>query len=665
MTSKLSLKEIIENIQKGIPFEAETEDSSVFIKIQDYVPFACFAIHDGHQIREELEGKILLSDYERWYEEDPNTFEFISSLPICIQAKDSRYEYDLNRPPEEAIYDIAWGKKVWDSPLPAALKKRSLHKHANFYKITSALVKKLEGKFGSALLLDVHSYNYQRIERDCPVFNLGTSLITDDRYRKTIDFFLEKLSTIDLHTVPVSVAENDVFQGKGYLQRFINSKFKNTLVLATEIKKVYVDELSGEPYPLIIEKLANEFKNAVSLTSEHFARNYTQLKRVRKNSFLASEVDTDLAKIDLQLFRLVRGIEILNYVNPTNIESSKREFIKSRYKKDPVFRYKQLSIDPFEFKRSLYRISVEKIHDISLRVLYHEVIDSYSDKVDIISSIGTERFKYNSLRYFGEPSFQDVKNAEYLLHFPPDEKEAGQKLLDSQDVKKVFLDVTKQYGFDCKIEISRQITSKVLISNSQKTIRIRQDAQFTESNIRALSEHEIGVHMLTTVNAREQKLKIFRIGLPNNTHTQEGVAILSEYLSGNLTIDRLKILALRVITTELLQRGFTFSQTYSYLMDHYHPDPDQAFYLCARIFRGGGFTKDYVYLSGFRDIYRSYTANTRLDNLLLGKTSIQYLNLLDEMVAREIAAPPHFKTHSLTSPVPADPTLDYILKGLQ
>jgi len=44
-------------------------------------------------------------------------------------------------------------------------------------------------------------------------------------------------------------AENDVFSGRGYNAEYISTHFSNTLVLPTEIKKVYCDELTGDTYP--------------------------------------------------------------------------------------------------------------------------------------------------------------------------------------------------------------------------------------------------------------------------------------------------------------------------------------------------------------------------------------------------------------------------------
>ena len=37
------------------------------------------------------------TEYERWYEEDPETKNMVISHPILIAGCDSRFEYDLNR----------------------------------------------------------------------------------------------------------------------------------------------------------------------------------------------------------------------------------------------------------------------------------------------------------------------------------------------------------------------------------------------------------------------------------------------------------------------------------------------------------------------------------------------------------------------------------------
>lgn len=661
---KLELSEIIKLINESKHFEAECIDSSFYIKIEEYTPFVGFAIHNGHNLRKELKQNCLLSDYERWYEEDPETLNFISSLPIVIAGMDSRYEYDLNRPEETAIYDEAWGKKVWKKTLTQDEKNVSINKHRNFYKIVSTLISKLELKFNSVVVFDIHSYNHKRYEKETPVFNLGTENINQKQYRKYINYWLRELHKINLPGIETVVEENDVFKGKGYLLEHITTNFKNTLVFATEIKKIYCNEENGEVYPLVIDELTNQFKKAIISTAAYFAKQRTNLTVIKKNRLLSSELDKDIIKIDKQLFNIANDFEIISLINPINIDQAKKQFFKSKYTVNPEFIYNQLSINPFEFKRKLYNIPVENISDISLRILYQDVIDSYADKIDIIASIGTDKFLYNSLRYFGEPDKVDIKNAEYILHSSNSIDEREELTLTSTDVLNYFKDIIQDYGFQCKVEISKRIISKVLNLNNKKTLYIRKDAMFSEKSLHALAEHEIGVHMVTTINSRLQPLNIFRLGTPLNTHTQEGLAILSEYLSGNISIDRLQILSLRVLSIEKMLQGYDFKQTFSFLMDSGELSDTQAFFMTARIFRGGGFTKDHLYLKGFKDILKYYNNNNNIENLLIGKTSIKYQSVINEMIERKIFLPPKYKTRSFTKPVEPNPIVKYILESM-
>ncbi|HAF30286.1 MAG TPA: flavohemoglobin expression-modulating QEGLA motif protein [Bacteroidales bacterium] len=661
---RLKISEIINLIHESKHFEAECIDFSFYIKVDEYVPFVGFAIHNGHNLRKELKSKCLLSDHERWYEEDPQTLNFISSLPIVMAANDSRYEYDLNRDEKTAIYNEAWGKKVWKSVLTNEEKEESLNKHRNFYKVVDALMLQLESKFKSSVVFDIHSYNYKRYDFEPTVFNLGTENVNYKQFAKFINYWLRELRKINLPGIETTVGENEIFKGNGFLLKHITNNFKNTLVFATEIKKVYCNEENGEIYPLVIDELTDQLKKAIINTAAYFAKNRTNLTVIKKNRMLSSELDKDLLKVDKQLFNIANDFEIISLINPINIDQARKMFFKSKYASNPEFVYNQLSINPFEFKRKLYDIPVEKISDISLRILYQDVIDSYSDKIDIIASIGTDKFLYNSLRYFGEPNKVDIKNAEYILHSSNSIDQEEVLNLSSTDVLHYFKDITNQYGFQCKVEISRKIISKVLNLNNKKTLYIRKDASFSEKSLHALAEHEIGVHMLTTINSRLQPLNIFRLGTPLNTHTQEGLAILSEYLSGNITINRLQILALRVLTIEKMLQGLDFKQTFSFLMDTKFLNETQAFFMTARIFRGGGFTKDHLYLKGFKDILKYYNDHNHILNLLIGKTSLKYKNVIEEMIERKIFLPPKFKTRSILNPVQPDPIIKYILDGL-
>ena len=51
---KLSVEDIIKKIEAEEIFHAIASVYSFTIKIEDYVPYVCTAIHDGHQFRKEL-----------------------------------------------------------------------------------------------------------------------------------------------------------------------------------------------------------------------------------------------------------------------------------------------------------------------------------------------------------------------------------------------------------------------------------------------------------------------------------------------------------------------------------------------------------------------------------------------------------------------------------
>lgn len=272
---RLSVSEIIEKINREAQFEAVSEDYSFTLKVEEYVPFVCGAVHDGHQFRRELWDNCLHTEYDRWFEEDPCTKEFVHSLPILIAGRDSRFEYDLNRDPENAVFDDAWGKKLWKTPLPEVQRQKSLSKHANFYKVVHALIAKLEEKFGATVVYDIHSYNWRRWDREVPVINLGTHNIDNERFGDLVENWRQSLSELRLPNVKGTTSKiNDTFFGNGYFLKYITQNFGNTLVLATEFKKIYCDELNKMVYPEVVTAIAQQLRPKLLEHAELFCQTH-------------------------------------------------------------------------------------------------------------------------------------------------------------------------------------------------------------------------------------------------------------------------------------------------------------------------------------------------------------------------------------------------------
>ena len=56
---KLSIDEIIKKIESGEKFSSISSSGSFSIVIEEYVPYICFAIHNGGNFRTELRDKLM------------------------------------------------------------------------------------------------------------------------------------------------------------------------------------------------------------------------------------------------------------------------------------------------------------------------------------------------------------------------------------------------------------------------------------------------------------------------------------------------------------------------------------------------------------------------------------------------------------------------------
>lgn len=659
MMLKLSDVDIIKRIQDGSAFECYSLDCGLYLKIESYTPVICTAIHAGKNMRSKILEHCALNDSERLYEEDPYTDQLIQAMPITLVGMDSRYEYDLNRPISSCIYNTAWGKKVWSKKLTPKYRSESIQKHQSFYRVLDSLITVIEERFGASLIFDIHSYNYLRRDDLCPTFNLGTEQIDKDRWGNIIDHTLKTFSRVELPNMPVSILENSVFFGRGYLSSHVYSRFQNSLVLPLEIKKVFMDELSGSVYPLVMQAMGEQFKLALIDISALFSRRHTAKKRVKKSDMLTEKMDPSILQVDRELYQLAKGLETLYYINPINIPAEKKHFFKRNGDYLPQFRYRQLNVDPYRFRESLYRLPVDSIRDPSIQALYRNVIDGLSEKIGMLVKAGHPDFIYESLKYYGEPSLLDEKNARFLLHASTC-LEIDEPLLDEKEIFDKFTQAAKEWNMDCKVEISSKIVASAMVSNARKTVIIAKGLKLTSTEANALIHHELGVHMATTINANKQRLKVFSLGLPGNTLTQEGLAILNEYHSGNMTLKRMQGLALRVLAVKEMMKYGDFRHTYSYLHEEHKLSEEQSFKLALRVHRAGGFTKDFLYLNGVSQALNLAKIND-LSNLYIGKTGFEYLALIDEMIERQLVSSPQFVSKYLAKPAKPSVVLEYLM----
>jgi uncharacterized protein (TIGR02421 family) len=204
-------------------------------------------------------------------------------------------------------------------------------------------------------------------------------------------------------------------------------------------------------------------------------------------------------------------------------------------------------------------------------------------------------------------------------------------------------------NYSCEMLFDNTMIANALVSG--KRVRINNNALMSHTETQALAHHELGVHLVTSLNAGMQPLRILSVGCPLNTTTQEGMAILSEHLSGNLTIKRLKVLALRVLAVKSMIEDKNFRTTFLMLKEDFHTDDELAFTITARVYRGGGLTKDFLYLKGLRLILNAYEHEPDFNNLLTGKTSLDFLPIITRLINKQILIAPQYITPAFKSPV--------------
>lgn len=213
------------------------------------------ALHCGHELRPEVARLMALDEQQRLREEDPFTDTMADMGTSYLLANRSRFEVDLNRSRDQAVYldsDQAWGLDVWRTPLPFELAEESRRIHDAFYDAARELLDAAAARHGAFVVFDIHSYNHRRDGVGCspaepatnPEVNLGTESIDRARFGGVVDRFVSLMADAGY-----DIRENVKFRG-GNFARWVNATYPGVgCALAIEFKKTFMDEWTGQADP--------------------------------------------------------------------------------------------------------------------------------------------------------------------------------------------------------------------------------------------------------------------------------------------------------------------------------------------------------------------------------------------------------------------------------
>jgi uncharacterized protein (TIGR02421 family) len=345
--------------------------------------------------------------------------------------------------------------------------------------------------------------------------------------------------------------------------------------------------------------------------------------------------------VDRKLLRISTSFDFLLSVSPINSEQAFEQFKADKEEKAPLFRYRPLTVDPDLSKRSLYAIDLRRVEDPVIERLFAEKRRELDQQLTMLDCRNSADFKYVSLTVY-EPVEADLLASarDILDHVQPD-NERGEAI-GADAVSKAAESLIADYrkadpDFSGEILVRKDIPAGLMVSG--RTLMISQSTKMPANRLDPLLQHEVSVHLLTCVNGDAQGLKIFRTGLAGYEGIQEGLGVFAECAVGGLTPTRLRLLAARVVVVDAMASGATFIEGYRLLRDR-GLGKRMAFNVTARVYRSGGFSKDAIYLRGFKQVLDLLRSGSDLAPFWYGKIAARHVPVVEELAARGLLQPP-------------------------
>jgi uncharacterized protein (TIGR02421 family) len=420
------------------------------------------------------------------------------------------------------------------------------------------------------------------------------------------------------------------------------------VTLGIAVRPVYRAPHSGVLFPIVLQSLRRQMAIAIRKAVFAFTGRQEGVQEGRQVAHFEALGPSAMARagrgVDQQLAEISQSFEFLLYSTPINSDVAWQEFAASGHCRLPVLYYRPLPYDPTMLKRQLYSVPVEHVEDSTLAQLFGNKQDELGQQLDALKHIGTPGFFYDSLHLHGKPDDALVQLADDILVRSIDgDDESDDEHASCQQVAAAAREHIDHYhqqlpDFHATVQLTSTIASALMVAHDQ--LFISETASIRQQRVEPLMHHEVGTHLLTYFNGRQQPLRQLYAGFPRYEALQEGLAVLAEYLVGGLTVGRTRILAARVVAVQSLIDGASFVDTFDMLHRQRGLGARAAFMTTLRVHRGGGLTKDALYLRGLRDLLSYLRRGHDLEPLYVGKISLEHVALVQELRRRGLVDAP-------------------------
>jgi len=416
-------------------------------------------------------------------------------------------------------------------------------------------------------------------------------------------------------------------------------------VYGLEISPIFRDSETGEVFPRVLRLLRRSVTVALRRSLFEFARNQTTHRPRHFHTLGRRSVVKAVWDVDRILAEVSESFDFLLQVTPVNGPQAWSEFKRKKFERPPTLLYRPTPDEPIVLKRTLYRAPVERIEDPALAMIFREKIDEIDRQITMLQDRNTARFLPGSIQLYG-PVEDDLQSlaARVLEAIPPRTREAstGPPVSAAEFARRAEEEIAffrrRLPGIGATVAIRPDVTGLMV---SRGNLLISADSRIPASRVEALIQHEVGTHVLTYHNGKVQPLRHLYAGLAGYDALQEGLAVLAEYLVGGLSRPRLRLLAGRVVAAAHMIGGAAFVETFRELDRTHGFSQRTAFTITLRTYRGGGLTKDVVYLRGLQQILQYLGNGGRLRPLFVGKIGAQHIPVIRELQWRGVLkAPP-------------------------
>ena len=339
-------------------------------------------------------------------------------------------------------------------------------------------------------------------------------------------------------------------------------------------------------------------------------------------------------RIDEKLDQLEDEIDWLGRLTPTNIEQIWTDFRDSGFKKTPPFQYGPLPGNLTEMRHDLLSLHFHDFDSPMFEALLIEKQRELDRQIELIRFRDQPGFVLTSLDLFGNVAPGLLEAARNIRDTVP-MIDAGPRDADCSAVMRCAEEEMAAYrerSDDFRYKAVKNPNPGTQLVTVQGDLHVACDYEVESARILPLLAHEIGTHSVTRHNGRLQPLKVLECGLADYDRMQEGLAVLSEYLCGYLPAARLRELAARVEAAHMAVTDAPMADIFAVLYEDYKLGEHASFHTALRAKRGGGLTKDAVYLRGIMEVMDYLASDGDFEILFIGKFALKQLHTLEKLI---------------------------------